>query len=156
MTLCYLFAPNSYIPQPFAVISGAAGNLPPELISLLREMLADRPEARPENVRTVVRRLQALQKTAVAARRSDGPTAGRTQSAIQRRHLEQEYNELQSRYDTLSRSIAALDIDISRTLEVYRRQPFEEVRAERAAERDQVTNRMDQIEATLAALIPRS
>lgn len=67
----------------------------------------------------------------------------------QRRHLEQEHSELQRRYDSLSRSIAALDTDISRTLEEYRKQPLEEQRAERAAEREQLASRMAQIEATL-------
>ena len=67
----------------------------------------------------------------------------------QRRHLEQEYSELQRKYDSLSRSIAALDTDISRTLEEYRKQPLEERRAERAAERDQVAERIATIEATI-------
>lgn len=70
-------------------------------------------------------------------------------SPIQRRHLEQEHSELQRRYDSLSRAIAALDTDISRTLEEYRKQPLVERRDERAAEREQIASRMAQIETDL-------
>lgn len=104
---------------------------------------------------------QRITKTEAEMTALDQPPAGTTSSTSgrspagtaltpsQRRHLEQEYSELQRKYDSLSRSIAALDTDISRTLEAFRRQPIEEIRAERAAEREQVTGRMAQIEATL-------
>lgn len=68
----------------------------------------------------------------------------------QRRHLEQEYSELQRKYGSLTTAISALDVDIGRTWEAFRRQPIEEIRAERAAERDQVASRMAQIEMVLA------
>ena len=77
-------------------------------------------------------------------------TAGTVLTPSQRRHMEQEYSELQRRYDSLSRSIAALDIDISRALEEYRKQPLEERRAERVTERNQAAARMAQIEAVLS------
>ncbi|HSN76303.1 MAG TPA: hypothetical protein VL334_14605 [Anaerolineae bacterium] len=71
----------------------------------------------------------------------------------QRRHLEQECSELQRKYDSLNRSIAALDTDISRALEEYRKQPLEERRAERAAEREDVARRMAEIEAALGMIL---
>jgi len=69
----------------------------------------------------------------------------------QRRHLEQEYGELEKIYDSLTSSISALDTDISKTLDAFHRQPLEKTRAERAAERDKVVIRMKQIEAQLGS-----
>lgn len=89
--------------------------------------------------------LAALDQPAIPT----NPQAANALTPSQRRHLEQEYSELQRRYDSLTRAIAALDTDISRTLEEYRKQPLVERRDERAAEREQVTNRMAQIEADL-------
>ncbi|HSN76304.1 MAG TPA: CHAT domain-containing protein [Anaerolineae bacterium] len=65
----------------------------------------------------------------------------------QRRHLEQEHSERRRKYDSLTRTIAALDLDISRTQEERRKQPLEEQRAELVAERDQIVGLMRQIEA---------
>ena len=96
-----------------------------------------------------IRAVLLLPAVALAASGSNTPTVVSSLTPSQRRHLEHEYSELQRTYDSLSRSIAAPDTDISRTLEAYRRQPIEEVRAERVAERDQVASRMAQIEATL-------
>ena len=95
--------------------------------------------------------LAALDQPAFVAS-PQGATILTTANALtpsQRRHLEQEYSELQRRWDSLTRAIAALDTDISRTLEQYRKQPLEERRAERAAEREQVASRMAQIETDL-------
>ncbi len=67
----------------------------------------------------------------------------------QRNHLQQEHSELLQKYDSLTRAIAALDVDISRSLEEFRRQPLVERRSEKAAERDLVIAHMALIEATL-------
>jgi predicted nucleic acid-binding Zn-ribbon protein len=94
--------------------------------------------------------LAALDQQPVATGAPDSASAiTNALTPSQHRHLEQEHSELQRRYDSLSRSIAALDTDISRTLEAFRRQPIEEIRAEQAAEREQVTSRIAHIEAIL-------
>lgn len=67
----------------------------------------------------------------------------------QRQHLEQEYSELQGKYQALTKDISALDTDIGRTPEAFRRQPIEDIRTERVAERDQVASRMALIERQL-------
>lgn len=94
--------------------------------------------------------LAALNRPHVAADPSGSASAAaRPLTPGERRHLEQERSELQRRYDSLTRSIGALDIDISRTLDAYRRQPLEEIRAERATDREQVAHLMVQIEEIL-------
>jgi chromosome segregation ATPase len=93
------------------------------------------------------------QVTADAAGGPEGASASKPANALtpsHRHHLEQEHNELQRSYDALTKAIAALDIDISRAVDEFRKQPLQEQRKERAAEREQVTNRMAAIEAKLA------
>lgn len=65
------------------------------------------------------------------------------------RHLQQQLVELQSRYETLSKRIAALDKDLGRTLDGEHRLVLEERRQELVTERDQVTEEMVQIERRL-------
>lgn len=90
--------------------------------------------------------LAALDRSAITT----NPQPADALTPSQRRHLEQEYSELQRRWDSLTRAIAALDTDISRALEEHRKQPLEERRAERVIERNQAAARMAQIEAVLS------
>ncbi len=82
MTLCHLFLPESVVPPYFTVMSGSAGNLPAELAGLLQEMVADRPELRPESMKVVVRQLQVLQKTHAVKPDSTSPAAGSTLAPV--------------------------------------------------------------------------
>ncbi len=66
------------------------------------------------------------------------------------RHLKTRLDELQRRFDILTRRIAALDTDIGRSLQSLDKQVLEERRAELALERDQITAEMDSIEQKLA------
>lgn len=70
----------------------------------------------------------------------------------ERRHLELRQVELQKRYDTMSRRIAAIDTDIGRELDSLRRQILDERRSELAAERDQVASELMLIEHRLSSL----
>lgn len=156
MTLCYLFMPDACMPPLFAVMSGAGTSLPTELVGLLSDMVAERPKDRPESMRAVARQLQTIQTT-----RADKPQSAISGSDIaltpsQRNHLQQEHSELQAQYDSLTKAIAALDTDISRALEEFRRQPLQERRNEQAAERDNASARMAQIDAILTMTPPGS
>ncbi len=126
---------------------------PPTMANEIAEIEIQDIQAELEQLYTRLAEMEnGTQVTTVAPGSPQGASASNPANAltpIQRRHLEQEYSELQRRWDSLSRSIAALDTDISRTLEAFRRQPLEETRAERVTERDQVTRRMAEIEATL-------
>ncbi len=73
--------------------------------------------------------------------------AGLTRS--QRQLLEAEQAELETGFQTLTKRIAALDTDISRTLDSMSKQILEERRAELAGERQQAAERMGEIERLL-------
>lgn len=70
-------------------------------------------------------------------------------SRDQRRRLETKRNELSDRFDTLSRRISALDNDIDRARTSLDRQVFQEEKAERVAERDEVERKLGEIDAQL-------
>ena len=76
------------------------------------------------------------------------PGAGGAAAA---RHLRQQLTELQSRYATLSKRIAALDKDLGRTMDSEVKLVLEERRQELAAERAQVADGMAQIEHQIGA-----
>ncbi len=65
-------------------------------------------------------------------------------------HLTTQQAELQRRYDTLTRRIAALDTDIGRELDSERKLVLTERRAELAAEREQVAQDLERIARQLA------
>ncbi len=65
-------------------------------------------------------------------------------------HLKTQQAELQRRYDTLTRRIAALDTDIGRELDSERKLVLAERRAELAAEREQVAQDLERIARQLA------
>ncbi len=65
-------------------------------------------------------------------------------------HLRTQQAELQRRYDTLTRRIAALDTDIGRELDSERKLVLTERRAELAAEREQVAQDLERIAGQLA------
>jgi hypothetical protein len=67
------------------------------------------------------------------------------------RHLRQQLAELQRRYETLSTRIAALDKDLSRTLDSEHKLTLGERRQELVTERDQVAKEMAQIERQLGS-----
>lgn len=67
-------------------------------------------------------------------------------SPVEEKHLRKQSGELQERYDTLTKRIAALDIDIGRALDSRTKQVLEEERAEKDAERNQVATKMANIE----------
>lgn len=66
------------------------------------------------------------------------------------RHLKTRLSELQRRFDTLTKRIAALDTDIGRALQSLDKQVLEERRADLVLERDQTTAEMENIERQLA------
>ena len=63
-------------------------------------------------------------------------------SPVQTRHLETQSTELQRRYNTLTKRIAALDTDIGRELDSERKLVLQERRSDLAAERDQVQDEL--------------
>jgi hypothetical protein len=65
------------------------------------------------------------------------------------RHLQQQLTELQGRYETLSKRIAALDKDLSRALDSEAKLVLEERRQELVTERARVTDDMTRIERLL-------
>jgi hypothetical protein len=65
-------------------------------------------------------------------------------------HLRTQQAELQRRYGTLTKRIAALDTDIGRELDSERKLVLQERRADQAAERDQVLNELTGIEHRLS------
>lgn len=86
-----------------------------------------------------------------------GPAAG-TGIAVgsgstpgQRRRKADRLAELQAKYDTFGRRIAALDTDIGRETDSLRRQVLEERKAEVVAERDAVAAEMGGLEHELGA-----
>ncbi len=68
------------------------------------------------------------------------------------RHLHQQLTELQGRYETLSKRIAALDKDLGRTLDSETKLVLEERRQELVAERDRAAADMARIERQLAGV----
>jgi hypothetical protein len=60
-------------------------------------------------------------------------------------HLKTQQTELQRRYDTLTRRIAALDTDLGRELDSERKLVLAERRAELAAERERVAQDLERI-----------
>jgi hypothetical protein len=81
---------------------------------------------------------------------SDSPAAPPVPSGPSaQRHLRQQLVELQSRYEALSKRIAALDKDLGRTLDSEHRLALDERRQELVAEREQVAEQMAQIEEQL-------
>lgn len=68
----------------------------------------------------------------------------------QRQRLEAELARLLTQYETWTRRIAALDIDIGRTLNSLEKQVLEERRGEVVAEREKVADQMEEIEAKLS------
>lgn len=68
------------------------------------------------------------------------------------RHLRTQLDELQRRYDTLAKRIAALDTDIGREMDSERKLTLRERRSDLAAERDQIATDMERIERQLATL----
>ncbi len=79
------------------------------------------------------------------------PTASSTiPSAAAVRHMRTQLDELQRRFDTLTRRIAALDTDIGRELDSERRLALEARRADLVHERDEVTGEMARLEGATA------
>lgn len=68
-----------------------------------------------------------------------------------KRHLRQQLVELQSRYETLSRRIAALDTDLGRELDSERKLALQQRRQELIAARGQLADEMTQIEQQLTS-----
>lgn len=66
------------------------------------------------------------------------------------RHLRLQLTELQNRYETLSKRIAALDTDIGRELDSERKLVLQERRSDLAAERDQVMAELAEVEMKLS------
>jgi hypothetical protein len=78
-------------------------------------------------------------------------TAAGGHSDTAARHLRQQLTELQGRYETLSKRVAALDKDLGRTLDSETKLILEERRQELVAERAQVADDMARIEHQLGA-----
>lgn len=72
-------------------------------------------------------------------------------SRFQRMNLETQLAELQTSFETVTRRIKALDIDIGRAMSAADNQIFEERKAERVAERDEIVHKVAEIEAQLGA-----
>jgi len=70
------------------------------------------------------------------------------------RHLAQQQRENDRKYAELSRRIAALDTDIGRTTEEFKRQPLMEQRIQLETERTGVANQLADIERQLAGVDP--
>lgn len=70
-------------------------------------------------------------------------------TSVQRRLREQQAEELQRRFESLTRQIDALDVDIGRENEAFRKQPLEERRAGLEAERASVVSQLAEIEHQL-------
>lgn len=66
------------------------------------------------------------------------------------KHFEVQRDELQRRNEILTKRIAALDTDISRETEEFRKQPLRERRADLENERDQVLAQLEKIELQLS------
>jgi hypothetical protein len=66
------------------------------------------------------------------------------------RHLVQQQREYDQKYVELSRRIAALDTDIGRATEEFKRQPLTELKAQLEAERTEIANQLTEIERQLA------
>ena len=62
------------------------------------------------------------------------------------KHLRTQLEEFQRRYEDLTRQIAALDIDIGRETEEFRKQPLRDRRGDLSAEREQIAAEMTRIE----------
>jgi len=71
-------------------------------------------------------------------------------SAAAVRHMRTQLDELQRRFDVLTRRITALDTDIGRELDSERRLALEARRADLALERDAVTGEMTRLEGAIA------
>jgi hypothetical protein len=67
------------------------------------------------------------------------------EASASERHLRTRLGELQRRYDTLTRRIAALDTDIGRALQSLDKQVLEERKSDLVLERDQVAEEMESI-----------
>lgn len=72
--------------------------------------------------------------------------------ASREKDLRTQLEELQKKYDTLSKRIAALDIDVGRALDNLTKQVREEERVEKKTERDKVAAEMEDIERQLSGL----
>lgn len=70
-------------------------------------------------------------------------------SSASRRHLETQRGELQQRYTTLTKRIAALDTDIGRATDSMQKQILEERRADQVGERIEVEKDLEEIERQL-------
>ena len=94
---------------------------------------------------------QAPSEPTIAVRSSTTITLPRPTplTPAQRKHLETERDELQKRYQTLTRRIEALDTDIGRELDSERKLVFQERRSDLAADRDQVLSELTGIERQL-------
>ena len=78
------------------------------------------------------------------------PAAERPKSSrFQRMNLETQLGELQTNFATVTKRIQALDIDIGRAMSAADRQIFEERKAERVAERDEIVQKIAAIEDQL-------
>jgi hypothetical protein len=77
-------------------------------------------------------------------------TAPTIPSAAAVRHMRTQLDELQRRFDVLTRRITALDTDIGRELDSERRLALEARRADLALERDAVTGEMTRLEGAIA------
>lgn len=75
------------------------------------------------------------------------PPAQASNARIQ--HLAQQRRESDRKYAELSKRIAALDIDIGRAIDEFKRQPLVEQRAQLEAERQEIANRLTKIEREL-------
>jgi hypothetical protein len=72
----------------------------------------------------------------------------------QRRHYQQELRELEGEHKRLTKLVAALDKELGQTLDAERRVVLEERRADRRAQRNEVTARVSQIERLLGESPP--
>lgn len=102
------------------------------------------------NNKTLIQAIAAYRQTQkpLPSQAPTSPTPRQTSASV--RHLRTQLNELQRRFDILTKRIAALDTDIGRALQSLDKQVLEERRAELALERDQITAEMDSIEQKLA------
>lgn len=73
-------------------------------------------------------------------------------SSASQRHLETQRGELQQRYTTLTKRIAALDTDIGRATDSMHKQILEERRADLVRERIEVEKDLEEIERQLGEL----